>query len=247
MSTFVHDCAGSYAKWIQTTHICRVLRGQRRLAVDQCLDNKWFVNYINDRYIIEFIPLPVAVWSSTLVQHFLLAKENVTGFFQDLAAIEFAIIATRRFWAQAIGYIGAYDSIQVAALVLLMWLWNTPCAYVILQDWWCTSLDATWRSHRPGASPVYAPAALHIVPGMGPTDAPPDQMHTWHLGIGQQLAGSAVVPCSFFSWNLGCANILLKQCMCWNPWINVFCNAIQGHPCMQAEMVWRFYDWRIFG
>ena len=58
---------------------------------------------------------------------------------------------------------------------------------LILQDWWCTALTAQWRRQRPGDWPskLDRPAKIHTVPGMGPTDAPPDQMHTWHLGVGQ--------------------------------------------------------------
>lgn len=64
-----------------------------------------------------------------------------------------------------------------------------------IQDWWCTSLSAQWRLHRPGSCPSKdgPPAALHQVPGAGTLFAPPDQMHTWHLGIGQWFCGASVV------------------------------------------------------
>lgn len=74
-----------------------------------------------------------------------------------------------------------------------------PCArchpaQVLIQDWWCTSLTSIWRTCRPGSWPCSpgSPANLHVVPGLGPTDCPPDQMHTWHLGVGQVLCGSTI-------------------------------------------------------
>jgi len=62
------------------------------------------------------------------------------------------------------------------------------------KDWWNASLTAPWRSNRPGDWPcdVNSPAAIHQVPGMGPTVAPPDQMHTWHQGMGQHFCASIV-------------------------------------------------------
>lgn len=66
----------------------------------------------------------------------------------------------------------------------------------VYKDWWCTALQAQWRGHRPGEWPskVDVPARIHSVAGLGPTDAPPDQMHTWHLGVGQIVCGSTIVP-----------------------------------------------------
>ena len=91
------------------------------------------------------------------------------------------------------------------------------CIYMLLfttiQDWWCTSLSAQWRLHRPGSCPSRdgPPAALHQVPGAGTLFAPPDQMHTWHLGIGQWFCGASVVTqqskinvCSFFCMGALC-------------------------------------------
>lgn len=65
-----------------------------------------------------------------------------------------------------------------------------------MEDWWCTALTAEWRQHRPGEWPSNTdiPAKIHSVPGLGPTDAPPDQMHTWNLGIGQFVCGGTADP-----------------------------------------------------
>ena len=72
--------------------------------------------------------------------------------------------------------------------------WNF--VFCSMQDWWRTSLTAQWRGHRPGGWPsnLDSPAKIHIVAGLGPTDGPPDQMHTWHLGVGQDVVASTVVP-----------------------------------------------------
>lgn len=68
---------------------------------------------------------------------------------------------------------------------------------LLTEDWFCTALSAQWRGERPGEWPSKTDvvAKMHTVPGMGPTDAPPDQMHTWHLGTGQFVCGAAIVPC----------------------------------------------------
>eukprot|EP00438_Fugacium_kawagutii_P033540 Skav214229 [mRNA] locus=scaffold3778:171601:198758:- [translate_table: standard] len=56
--------------------------------------------------------------------------------------------------------------------------------------------DWPWQRERPGEWPSKTDvvAKMHTVPGMGPTDAPPDQMHTWHLGTGQFVCGATVAP-----------------------------------------------------
>lgn len=63
----------------------------------------------------------------------------------------------------------------------------------VLQGWWQTSLEAPWRTRRPGP-PASEGSALACVPGLAPDSQPPDQMHTWHLGLGQEFTGSMVVP-----------------------------------------------------
>ena len=63
----------------------------------------------------------------------------------------------------------------------------------LMQGWWQPSLRAPWRANRPGPSPTDG-SALSVVPGLGALDSPPDQMHTWHLGVGQHFTGSMVAP-----------------------------------------------------
>lgn len=66
-----------------------------------------------------------------------------------------------------------------------------PC---VIQEWWRTDANAEWRAERPGPDPFRAVSALSQVPGCGPLQACPDQAHTWHLGVGQDLCGSLVAP-----------------------------------------------------
>lgn len=68
---------------------------------------------------------------------------------------------------------------------------NCRMLWAFLQGWWDVSLQAPWRAHRPGA-PATNGSALAVVPGLQATSAPPDQMHTWHLGLGQVLAGGLI-------------------------------------------------------
>ena len=52
---------------------------------------------------------------------------------------------------------------------------------------------AQWRGERPWVPAVaHPPPLLHILPGGQPTGSPPDQMHTWHHGVGREFAASAV-------------------------------------------------------
>ncbi len=56
-------------------------------------------------------------------------------------------------------------------------------------------LDAPWRRNRPWTSAVkHPPPSLHSLPGGGACFSPPDQMHTWHHGIGREFCSSAIVP-----------------------------------------------------
>lgn len=53
---------------------------------------------------------------------------------------------------------------------------------------------AAWVTERPWTSAVKQPApTLHTLPGGGPCDSPPDQMHTWHHGVGREFCASAIV------------------------------------------------------
>ena len=67
------------------------------------------------------------------------------------------------------------------------------CRILVVQGWWHTSMQAPWRAERPG-EPATDGSAIAAVPGLDATAGPPDQMHTWHLGVGQYLAGGLVVP-----------------------------------------------------
>ena len=54
-------------------------------------------------------------------------------------------------------------------------------------------MQAPWRAERP-SEPATDGSAIAAVPGLDATAGPPDQMHTWHLGVGQYLTGGLVVP-----------------------------------------------------
>ena len=68
-----------------------------------------------------------------------------------------------------------------------------------VQGWWDPSMTTPWRRSRPGPNAVKEVTLLSCVPGFNPTLPPPDQAHTWFMGIGQDFTGSAVVawcnPC----------------------------------------------------
>lgn len=68
--------------------------------------------------------------------------------------------------------------------------------------------SAKWRQERPSDSAVKDPAPfLHSIPGGDPCLAPPDQMHTWHHGVGREFTSSCIVLCACH-WRLwGGANI----------------------------------------
>ena len=69
----------------------------------------------------------------------------------------------------------------------------TPCMSnpFELQEWWRADAQARWRANRPGADPTYRRSAMSSVPGCGPLVCP-DQAHTWHLGLGQELCASII-------------------------------------------------------
>lgn len=55
--------------------------------------------------------------------------------------------------------------------------------------------NAQWRGERPWVPAVaQPPPLLHTLPGGQPTGSPPDQMHTWHHGVGREFAASTVAP-----------------------------------------------------
>ena len=99
-----------------------------------------------------------------------------------------------------------YCSGKAAGLLKLALVsYDLLCA-LVEQDWWQTSLRAPWRAERPGP-PATDGSALAAAPDLHAYASPPDQMHTWHLGIGQDFAGSMVVPWQCF-W---CLSLVLIQ------------------------------------
>ena len=64
------------------------------------------------------------------------------------------------------------------------------------KDWYDMKLTAAWRQERPWTSAVRdPPPSLHSLPGGHPCESPPDQMHTWHHGVGREFCSSSIVPC----------------------------------------------------
>ena len=54
---------------------------------------------------------------------------------------------------------------------------------------------SVWRTMRPADDiAVYSKPSLQSLPGGHPLDAPPDQMHTWHHGVGREFVSSAIAP-----------------------------------------------------
>lgn len=68
---------------------------------------------------------------------------------------------------------------------------SEPNLCLCWQEWWRADDQAKWRQNRPGPDPTYHPSALSSVPGCGPLVCP-DQAHTWHLGLGQELCASII-------------------------------------------------------
>jgi hypothetical protein len=67
--------------------------------------------------------------------------------------------------------------------------WSIP------KDWWNMKPTAPWVHERPSTSAVKEPRpSLHSLPGGGPLESPPDQMHTWHHGVGREFCASAIAP-----------------------------------------------------
>ena len=68
------------------------------------------------------------------------------------------------------------------------------------QDWYNVKTSAQWRSERPSnENPVRDPPPLmHTLPGGGPCESPPDQMHTWHHGVGREFVASCIVSFQAF-------------------------------------------------
>ena len=62
------------------------------------------------------------------------------------------------------------------------------------QDWHDIKVTSRWRRERPGEDPVYpdkSPSIQRLAGGQ-PFDSPPDQMHTWHHGIGRDCMASLI-------------------------------------------------------
>lgn len=66
-----------------------------------------------------------------------------------------------------------------------------------IKEWWDMKTSACWRQERPSNSAVkLPPPSLHFLPGGQPGESPPDQMHTWHHGVGREFCTSAIASCS---------------------------------------------------
>ena len=70
-------------------------------------------------------------------------------------------------------------------------------------------VSAQWRSERPSdENPVRdPPPLLHTLPGGGPCESPPDQMHTWHHGIGREFVASCIVSFHAFKCHACCMHV----------------------------------------
>ena len=101
------------------------------------------------------------------------------------------------------------------------------------QDWWNMKVSAQWRSERPSdENPVYDPPPLmHTLPGGGPCESPPDQMHTWHHGIGREFVACCIVSFHAFSTRVMHAACMYVADQC--------CPYIFMHPCFFCFM--RFF------
>lgn len=77
------------------------------------------------------------------------------------------------------------------------------------QDWFNMKTSAQWRSERPSdENPVRDPPPLmHTLPGGGACDAPPDQMQTWHHGIGREFVASCIVSFHAFKCHACCMHV----------------------------------------
>lgn len=76
-------------------------------------------------------------------------------------------------------------------------------------------ITARWRQGRPGdENPVRDPAPLlHALAGGHPCESPPDQMHTWHHGIGREFVANCIV--SLINYH---ARMSFPACMCTHAW-----------------------------
>ena len=89
------------------------------------------------------------------------------------------------------------------------------------QDWYNMKITAQWRSERPSdESPVRDPPPLmHTLPGGGACESPPDQMHTWHHGIGREFVASSIASFHAFRCHDGvmhalcCLHVCGRLCM----------------------------------
>ena len=91
--------------------------------------------------------------------------------------------------------------------------------FFFAQDWYNMKTSAQWRSERPSdENPVRDPPPLmHTLPGGGPCESPPDQMHTWHHGIGREFVASCIASFHAFKSHAW----MLHACM-W-PTTHGFC------------------------
>ena len=80
-------------------------------------------------------------------------------------------------------------------------------------------LNATWRRQRPGEDPVYAHASppIHRLHGGEPFLSPPDQMHTWHHGIGRDCMASMI------------ASRMHGIGRAWHAWVLLACMGMSWH------------------
>ena len=75
-------------------------------------------------------------------------------------------------------------------------------------------ISAQWRSERPSdENPVRDPPPLmHTLPGGGPCESPPDQMHTWHHGIGREFVASCIASFHAFRCH-ACMHLCGRPCI----------------------------------
>ena len=102
-------------------------------------------------------------------------------------------------------------------------------------------VSAQWRSQRPSdENPVYDPPPLmHTLPGGGPCESPPDQMHTWRHGIGREFVACCIVSFHAFSTRVMHAACMYVADQC--------CPYICMHPCFfllhEVLLACRFKVW----
>lgn len=160
--------AGMFSRWHQTSNLRTILRCQRWLAMATMLGC-------------------MCDGPCAFKLFFFLHEESATGYARDSWTPGYVSTVHRKPGPQKSKHMSWSQHVVLNMQFEIELILNC-------KDWWNASLTAPWRSNRPGDWPcdVNSPAAIHQVPGMGPTVAPPDQMHTWHQGMGQHFCASIV-------------------------------------------------------